>query len=614
MNRRLFKNEKTDTGAVHSIGNGNILVYQNGPNIASVLGPYTSAMHFSLKVKEDENVWETKREKHTDFYTHINGQEETVMEDYCHQDYPCFIREIKSENGHTFFLHVPGNSESYENPLFEKDGYLCITYYVKGGNPIVFHTSHTPFTGFFLVSKNGARIKKTDGNCWEITTPPGKTNILACGTSEYTTVISGLRTILSSDLFEIKKERRNFWMEYASRRDTENEPDYVDAALISIKTQQSVQGALPSCFGLPYGFSRDNYGASRGYLALGYHEDARKILDFRFDKWQTFGTLRNAEGMGCFEPRHFSENEEVEQTSYTLLSARDYHLKTKDSTYIHKIFPMLMWCANVQVPHIHKGMLPFNGDETYIAGGLLPRSAVNQGAAQATLMFAEGASWLIEWAVKNGKTREIFGLEKHVSGIKSKYRDNFVKDGKYIANNPDRIDNSLNCLPANRGVCAQADYLNKSGGFSEDLFIGQLLYDGKGHFVRDLEIATGGFKGEEQKRKILGEVLVSPAFLGNDILTKENMGKFAEDFMEMDRKNLVVAGHEPAMLLYTLCVTGADKEKVKRARDWVLEFMNENGSWDEYYVNNETKTVRHRPWETGYSLEALLLSEKMLQK
>jgi hypothetical protein len=80
----------------------------------------------------------------------------------------------------------------------------------------------------------------------------------------------------------------------------------------------------------------------------------------------------------------------------------------------------------------------------------------------------------------------------------------------------------------------------------------------------------------------------------------------------MDRKDLVVAGHEPAMLLYALCRHGGRKDEILEARNRVLSYANENGSWDEYYVNGLTKTVRHRPWETGYSLEALLLSEKML--
>lgn len=615
MRKRTYRNCVEDSKAIHSIGNGNILVYQEGPNIVNVLAPYTSPTHFTLRVLDDAGVWETTRTVHTDFFTHANQEAngKIVMKDFCHQDYPCFIREIKNEMEFMLTLQIPGQADSYLNSLFEDNGYYCITYYNKGGNPIIFHTSHTPFTGFVLISKNNSIIKNPGDNCWEIIFKPGKSTIVASGAADYNAVIMGIREIIETDLDEIRNERMKFWMGYAGRRKLSNEPDYVDAAMICIKTQQSTQGGLPSCNGLPYGYSRDNYGASRAYLMLGYHEDARKILDFRFSKWTTFGTLRNAEGMGCYEPRHFSENEEVEQTSYTLLSARDYYLATYDNTYIHTIFPMLMWCLQVQIPYIHNDMLPFNGDETYIAGGLLARSSVNHGSAEATLMFIEGSKWLSSWAAKNGRYREIFGMKEIADRLEGVYRKNFIVNGKLMANNPLRIDERLVCLPSNRGVCAQGDYLSNHRFGSEHFYVGQLLYDGKGHNVRDIYIPTGGFSGEEEPAMEIGEVLVTPAFFNTSFMKKAEMLELARDYIKMDHKDKVTAGHEPALLLYTLCKTGATREEILAARELVMQYSNENGSWDEYYINNQTRTVRHRPWETGYSLEALLTSEEFLR-
>lgn len=616
MKKRIYTNEQEDTKAIHSIGNGNILVYEQGPNVVNVLAPYTSPTHFTLRVEEDRGIWETGREPYTDFFNHenhVDSDNTTVMKDYCHQDFPCFIREIKNSTELSLTLHVPGFCETYRSELFEDKGFYCITYYNKGGNPIVFHTSHTPFTGFVLISMEHATLSEQRDNRWIITLSAGKSSILASGDADYGAVITGLREIAGSDLNFVREERKRFWMDYAGRRNINDEPDYVDSAIVCIKTQQSTQGGLPSCNGLPYGYSRDNYGASRAYLKLGYYEDARKVLDFRFNKWTTFGTLRNAEGMGCYEPRHFSENEEVEQTSYTLLSARDYYLATYDNTYIHSIFLMLMWCLQVQLPHIHKDMLPFNGDETYIAGGMLARSSVNHGSAESTMMFIEGAQWLTGWAIKNGRYREIFGIREVADKMEKTYHGNFVYKHRLMANNPLRIDDQLVCLPANRGVCAQGDYLAKHRFGAEHFYVGQLLYDGKGHFVRDIEIPKGGFRGEEEPAMEIGEVLVTPAYFHSKLFDKSEMLQFARDYIGMDRTNKVTAGHEPALLLYTLCKTGAAEEEIREAREWVLTYANENGSWDEYYVNDETKTVRHRPWETGYSLEALLLSEEFLK-
>jgi len=632
---RIFQNETGDTGAIHSIGNGSIIGYGQGPNIVSVYAPYTSPNHFTLKVESDGRTWETSREPHTDIHHHHAGEgcDRIHMLDYCHTDYPCLIREIRCAETFSLELCFPGITDSHMSGLFADAGYQCITYVVKGGNPIIFHTSHTPFTGHVLISRACSSIAEIGANRWRITCSPGETMLLASGAEDAGTVILGLREIVGSGLEGIQvdrdvcvhanapagpltashlKDRRVFWKRYAARRNTAGEPDYVDAAIVCIKTQQSVQGGLPSCRELQYGYSRDNYGPSRAFLALGYHEDARKVLDFRFNKWRIFGGLRNAEGMGCFEPRHFSENEEVEQTSYTVLSARDYWQATKDDTYIHMVFPMLLWCLQVQIPYLHHDMLPFNGDETYIAGGLLGRSAVNHGSAESTLMFIEGALWLSGWAVRNGRTREVFGLEAAAFKAKAVYRRNFLSEGKLLANNPRRMDADMPCLSANRGVCAQADYVSGHRFGHEAFYVGLLLHDGKGHFVRDMELPSGGYRGEAEPAKEIGQVLVTPAWFRSALFNDAEMLRMARSFMRMDRENLVVAGHEPAMLLYALCRHGGTKEEITEARNLVRAYANENGSWDEYYRNGHTITVRHRPWETGYSLEALLLSESFL--
>ena len=607
---REFISKASDNAVCHSMGNGNFLVYEEGPNIVNVLSPYTSPTFFHLDVPEDGIPYYTERQQYTDFFTHRHGN--TVMWDFVPCDYVCVIREIETQEPFTLHLTFMDNTDSRLIDLFSTKGYYTISYYVKEGSKILFNSSHTPFVGYILVSMENAELSRINDREWTIACKAGDTTLLMAGNNNYSATMEAVSAFLDKGAESLKNERLQFWLMYRNRRQYKNEPDYVDDALICIKTQQSVAGSLPSCNGLPYGYSRDNYGASRAYLALGYYDDARKVLDNRFNKWRLFGNLHNAEGMGCIEPRHFSENEEVEQTSYTLLSARDYYEKTDDATYINMIFPMLLWCANAQLAYIHKDMLPHNGDETFIAGGLLRRSSINHGAAQSTLMFIEGVKWLLSFAKKNGRHRECYGLESVVERVKKRYRDNFILNGSYVANNPERLEGNLHCLPTNMGVCAQGDYLAKTLQAHNEFFVGYLLHDGKGHYVKDNTMADGGYTGPEEPPKIIGETLMTPCYFRSSLFTPTEMLAFAREYMKMDKHDRITAGFEPALLLYSLCVCGGENTEIATAREWVMEYRNCIGSWDEYYINNESKTVCHRPWETGYSLEALLLCDGFL--
>ena len=113
------------------------------------------------------------------------------------------------------------------------------------------------------------------------------------------------------------------------------------------------------------------------------------------------GVIKNAQGLGI-DIFHVHENDEVEITGYFILQAFNYLDHSKDEAYLKEIFPMLEWAWNFQVKNLVKSMLPFNGDETYVAGAVLPRYALNDGSAEATLLFITSGNRLIQWVEKNG--------------------------------------------------------------------------------------------------------------------------------------------------------------------------------------------------------------------
>jgi len=134
---------------------------------------------------------------------------------------------------------------------------------------------------------------------------------------------------------------------------------------------------------------------------MGYFDEARDILKFYWDIWKRSGYIRNAQAIGIPGVFHQHENDEVEITGYLIIQAFDYLEKTKDTALVKEIFPLLEWAWSAQKRNLIRGMLPFNGDETYVAGGILPRSALNDGSAESTLLFLEAGKRLMPFIEEN---------------------------------------------------------------------------------------------------------------------------------------------------------------------------------------------------------------------
>ena len=100
---------------------------------------------------------------------------------------------------------------------------------------------------------------------------------------------------------------------------------------------------------------------------------------------------------------------------------------------------MLEWAWEVQKKNLVLDMMPFDGDETYVAGGLLPRSALNDGSAEATLLFLESGKKLVNWAERHHQWPHRArgrGARACSDAVQRNYRKNFWRDGRLITNNP----------------------------------------------------------------------------------------------------------------------------------------------------------------------------------
>jgi len=371
-----------------------------------------------------------------------------------------------------------------------------------------------------------------------------------------------------------------------------------------IRSQQCIQGGVIAGVVYHMFYVRDQYGVSRSLLAMGHTDEARDILDFYFRIWEKYGYIRNAQAAGWDGIFHCHENDESEITGYLVVQAFDYYRKTGDTDYLKKILPMLQWATEAQQRNLIDGMLPFNGDETYIAGGVVPRSVMFHGSAEATLLFIEGSRSLMSF-VKDQKLwdeQKIQSLNKDVEECISLFRQNFFVDGKYYLNNPER-EKKVNYPETRPGVCLYPGYL--------DHYPVTYHYKGSLYFCEDcMKRDMTGIEVPESKRYTIPSAYLFPYYIDTQILTPEEKQSMLNEVIELYKKtgkissNSGILGYDFGMFLYALVKTG--NPLAREVYDRMMTMKDETGAWVEYYVDGKATGCPCRPWESGINIEAAI--------
>jgi hypothetical protein len=162
------------------------------------------------------------------------------------------------------------------------------------------------------------------------------------------------------------------WLGSGTKFDMRDEriKDIVEGTLVLTKMQQNRDGgfmATARVYALSY--LRDSHGASRGLLAAGYTEEARKYILCEHHKFKIFGHIPNAVEMGNDAYAHDfggADNHAAETPAYYVLCARNYYEKTGDIDLLIHIEESMKSCVDIQIEFAEKNgwKLPFNGDET----------------------------------------------------------------------------------------------------------------------------------------------------------------------------------------------------------------------------------------------------------
>ena len=280
-------------------------------------------------------------------------------------------------------------------------------------------------------------------------------------------------------------------------------------------------------------------------------------------------------------------NDKVEITGYIVLMFAAYCEKTGDAELLSKASPLIEYCLRCQSEAMVGDVLPFNGDETYVAGGFLPRSALNDGSAEATALYHQSIlkTFPIIKYLKIAPSL-IERIRSDAAVIEKNYLNNFVKDGVLYANKP-----GIGYAPEYRhGVRACGH------GF------GLCFRNENGDYVCPdcINKKTPRFYGDAYGKRFFTEAAVlCPAFTGTSLIPKQIINKTAEKTaadLPTRRRNV---GYEYGLLLYA---NGYNEQTA----DKMLSLRDKFGVWSEYYEDGTQCGTLCRTWETSVNLAALL--------
>ena len=637
---RIWKNYSEDDGTIHSLGNGKMCVYEQGPNITTVFSsPFSAPSLYSFSLDMMQHVESrSTRTIGTAIWSHnilVEGKEVCHITDLVDAEIPCLIRKFNSDIPIQFKMKFERDVSIIDNKdILKSKG-------MDGGFMLSAHSGTAIYQSYVwpqpmynqIAWKGDIQViqKDPDSKEVEIIIGSGDCLFFFIGGPSYPEVVKNTETISNLSWEKSFQRTEAYWNEFTNRRiDFESEfaknlPQRekllrtIDEVSVMIKTQQSIEGAVVAGYPYPLGYVRDQFGVSRALLALGYNEEARAILNFYWNVWKKHGKVQNAQGIGIDGIFHIHENDEVESPGYLIIQAFDLFEKTSDTEFIQQIFPMLEWCWEVQKKHLVKGMLPFNGDETYVAGGILPRSALNDGSAESTLLFIDGGIKLLTWIEENELWPKKVLNENYsiLNSTKDLFRTNFFQKDRMITNNPIRTD--FIDLPRFRhGVCER--FMENENCLMHTL--PGICWTEKNENNRYLCaecITLDSYPAAEPHVYDLISVSMTPIYFHSQLFkTKEFISVVKEVFKDYQKsgslshvediaeKNLEIrtVGYDYGLLLYAMSATNHNKSY--ELYNKTLSIVDPIGSWSEYYINHKPQGTRCRPWESAMNLEALI--------
>jgi hypothetical protein len=617
---------------VHCLGNGNICAYGRGTDVFDLAGPeYSSPKAFELESEFPGNRKEdviTKKLSHVAFCHEAaggpNANDDAPMLriiDFAPPGSFLFIRQIegsavitvRSPYGRFSPTHLGDTLMAETRP-----GNMIYTYMLEDGRPVGYPSARFRYAAM-----------RATGDC-RILFDPSEPLTAKVAVEGFGQLIFSF-SFYMAEAFEIAAKypqnvpfggRKLFVGDKLLRpeRELTVAPSHryyreVCDAYDVIASQQSVHGGVLAGYNYRLIYVRDNYGVLRFLLAAGAHGRAKKMMEYYIGVFDRYGRIQNAQGAGEYA-FHVHENDNAEITGYVVMMLTDYLKATGDMETVRKGLPLIKYCLAAQHSVLSNGMIPFNGDETYIAGGLLPRSAINDGSMEATSIYHESILRVlaIKELVSGLGTELIVDISRDLQLITEGFGKHFTgPEGQLYCNDPDsgyappfRPGGVLNCSHGfgigyrdNDGnyVCPKCFAAKKGAGLKPEPGLEQwLALNGQGEGQSQSKSAAGN----GGKRYVTEAAVLSPAFtVADSLIPVDKIREAAEKTLEELPRRSKTVGYEPGFIMYCL----GYNEKLASE---MLSMRDEFGSFSEYYEGGNQAGTLCRPWETAIDLAALL--------
>lgn len=606
------------TEGVFFVGNGSVAMGGEGADIIQLFAPcYSLPSVITLRMTSPTLQAQNHRIRGSAGYVTTLTDTEThtsigKITDYTHPTLPVYVRRFCLNQPVTFALESPFHMVNTDR-LYAGNAWARLIE-IPEGTPIFSKSKTDKETYCQLILSPNCDTKEGS-----ITVPAGRSHLIfvggaygELGTASFENCMMLSETMISADLDGMMTDFLDHWKNRfdeicVNRQALATIPDgdeLVESVAAALMTQTSVQGGVLAGAFYHLAYGRDMYGVFRGYMALGLHDCARNMVAYMADIYREKGYMPNASGMGM-SASHRHENDNVEQTGYYLLELLDYAETTGDMDFLRDRMDYARFLLNAQEKQLVNRMIPFNGDETYIAGGIFPRGGIDHGSMEATALYIGSALRLLDTCAANGlMDPEEIGAHRGVAlSARSAFTENFMDGEQVYVNNPHRIP--ITDTPAYRhGVCHRCLGMTNllrapEGGYLCPSCYGQA----------PAPVSTDRYSTDC--------ALWMSVFAGCSLLPTEVVQSALARTIEQVRKSRYgennpenTVGYEYGVILYALAHT-YPPDALPAYRDLLTALLDDRvkGSvWTEYYRGGKPNQAScpYRPWESAINLCGIL--------
>jgi hypothetical protein len=614
---RIWNGPDGDDGSVHVVGNGQIAAYGCGPNLFNIFGPpYSGPSWGSLNLADSGLTCRAWREPGTAIWHYrladAQGNEVAEFTDLAVAGHALLARHCRCRQPVNLRLQLADEKARH----FATTNPAAQMLFFPRGRPYYWDYPLTD-PGFCLVSVSGAAtLAAIDARTVQIRLSAGDACLTfsAAGAMSEATLTSEWAATTGWD--GLLDRTRRHWaaaltplrpLPAAGVLDPARLAWMVDSTAVQILAQQGLTGGVLAGHNYRMAYVRDQYGVFRGLLELGLHEAARAILEGYWRVFHVEGAIHNAQPIGFTRPFHIHEEDRSEITGYLVRQATDWIAATGDDSLIERLQPMFEWAIDRQLDILIDGALPFNGDETYVAGGMFPRERLCDHSAEATLLFCVSTRDFGNWATRRGRwtPRRRDQVMAALSGAEAAFHRHFMVDGRLTANDPSRAP----LTPRFRqGVCERCGCAELGGSLWSER-------DANGRYQCPACIGKGPLPLSVPRRYRIASAALTPTFVGDGPLSsvdvEREIAAVSESWSATGRlpSQEGEAGGRTVGYDYGFLLLGMDRIGHPQAGALArrtLDLLDPTGAWVEYYADGKPQGTRCRPWESAINCFAIL--------